>query len=40
MDKSRNCLLRELFIGSLNEADISPVLNCVQTLQMSVWNVH
>ena len=36
MDKSHNSLLRELFIGSLNEADISPESNYVQTLQISV----
>ena len=40
MDKSHNSLLRELLIGSLNEADISLELNCVKTLQMSVWSVH
>ena len=31
MDKSHNSLLRELFVGSLNEADISPESNYVET---------
>ena len=29
MDKSHNSLLRELFVGSLNEDDISPESNYV-----------
>ena len=40
MDKSYNSVLRELFVGSLNEADISPELNYVQTLQTCVSNVR
>ena len=32
-DKSHNSLLHELFVGSLNEAHISPESNYVQTLQ-------
>ena len=35
-DKSHNSLLRELFVGSLNEAHISPESNYVLTLQMCV----
>ena len=35
-DKSHNSLLRELFVGSLKEADIYPESNYVQTLQTCV----
>ena len=36
MDKSHNSLLRELFTGSLNEADISSESNYVQTTNVCV----
>ena len=36
MDKSHNSLLRELLVGSLNEADISPESNYVQTTNVCV----
>ena len=36
MDKSHNSLLRELFVGSLNEADTSPESNYVQTTNICV----
>ena len=36
MNKSHNSLLRELFIGSLNKADISPESNYVQTTNVCV----
>ena len=36
MDKSHNSLLRELFIGSLNKADISPVQLCTGSINVCV----
>ena len=36
MDKSHNSLLRELFIGSLNKADISPVQLCAGSINVCV----